>query len=240
MDNPGYIALTRQSGLMREMQAVAHNLANLSTAGYRRESVLFTEYVRRLEGGAPSLSMAAANARHTSNVQGALEASGGPFDVAIEGEGFFLIETPEGERLTRAGAFRPNLAGELVTADGHLVLDAGGAPIFVPPDARNIGIAPDGTISADGAPVAQLGLVRPVDPLTMQREAGVLMRVDGPHEPVEDPAILQGYLEASNVDPMTEMARMIAVSRAYELGQTFLDREDERIRAVITTLGRSA
>lgn len=239
MDNPGYIALTRQSGLMREMQAVAHNLANMSTAGYRREGVLFTEFVQRLEGGAESLSMAAANARHTSAAQGALEATGGTFDAAIEGEGFFQVQTPDGERLTRAGAFRPNLAGELVTADGHRVLDAGGAPIFVPPDAQSVGIAADGTISADGAPVAQLGVVRAVDPLSVQREAGVLMRVDGPVEPVEDPSVLQGYLEASNVDPMSEMARMIAVSRAYELGQAFLEREDERIRGVIQTLGRS-
>ena len=238
MDNPGYIALTRQSGLMREMQAVAHNMANMSTTGYRRESVLFTEFVRRMEGGAPSLSMAAANARHTSGTQGALEATGGPFDLAIEGEGFFLVDTPQGDRLTRAGSFRPNLAGELVNPDGHLVLDAGGAPIFVPPDARGIGVAADGTVSADGLPVAQIAVVRPVDPLTLRREAGTLMVVDGPFEPVFEPAVLQGFLEASNVDAIAEMARMMEVTRAYEMGQGFLDREDERIRAVVQTLGR--
>ena len=239
MDNPAYVILTRQSGLMADMQSVAHNMANLATAGYRREGVLFSEYVRRLEGGAPSLSMAAATVRHTSSLPGALEATGGSFDVAIEGDGFFQVETPQGERLTRAGAFRPNLAGELVTADGHRVLDDGGAPIFVPPDARGIGIAADGTISADGLPLGQLAVVRPVEPLTMRREAGVLMVVDGPVEPVPEPAVVQGYLEGSNVDAMAEMARMVAVSRAYEMGQSFLDREDERIRAVVQTLGRA-
>jgi len=239
MDNSGYIVLTRQSGLMRDMQAVAHNIANLSTTGYRREGVVFSEYVRALEGGMPSLSMAHANARHVSAQQGALEATGGVFDLAIEGEGFFLVETPEGERLTRAGAFRPNEASELVTPDGHRVLDAGGAPVFVPPDARSYGIAADGTLSADGAPVAEIGVVRPVDPVSLRREAGTLFRVDGDIEPVEAPRIVQGYLEGANIDPVLEIARMIEVQRAYELGQSFLDREDERIRAVVQTLGRS-
>ncbi len=239
MDNAAYVVLSRQSGLMADMQAVAHNMANLSTAGYQREGVLFAEYVRAMEGGAPSLSQAAATVRHTFNHAGALESTGGSFDVAIEGEGYFQVQTPDGERLTRNGSFRPNLAGELVTPDGHLVLDEGGGPIFVPPDARSIGIAADGTISADGLPLGQLSVVRPVDPLTLRREAGVLMRIDGPVEPVPEPAVVQGFLEGSNVDPMFEMARMISVSRAYEMGQSFLDREDERIRAVVQTLGRS-
>ena len=239
MDNAAYVILSRQSGLMADMQAVAHNMANLSTAGYQREGVLFAEYIRAAEKGAPSLSQAAATVRHTFTHGGALEATGGSFDVAIEGEGYFQVQTPEGERLTRNGSFRPNMAGELVTPDGHLVLDEGGAPIFVPPDARSIGIAADGTMSADGLPLGQLAVVRPVDPLTLRREAGVLMRIDGPVEPVPEPAVVQGFLEGSNVDPMFEMARMISVSRAYEIGQTFLDREDERIRAVVQTLGRA-
>ena len=237
MDNPGYITLTRQSGLMREMQAVANNIANSSTTGFRREGLVFAEHVRRIDGAA-SLSMAHATARMTSALQGALEATGGPFDMAIEGEGFFLLETPEGERLTRAGAFRPNEASELVNPDGFRLLDAGGAPVFVPPDARSYGLAADGTLSADGAPVAQVGLVRPVDPLTLSRAAGTLFTAEA-IEPVEDPRIVQGHLEASNVEPVAEIARMIAVQRAYELGQSFLEREDERIRSVVQTLGRS-
>jgi flagellar basal-body rod protein FlgF len=238
MDNAGYIALTRQSGLMREMQAVANNIANISTTGFRREGVVFAEHVRALEGRNPSLSMASAAGRLSSPVQGALQGTGGALDVAIEGQGFFLVETPEGERLTRAGAFMPNEAGELVNPDGHRVLDAGGAPIFVPPDARGIGIATDGTISADGAPLAQLAVVRPVDPLTLTRGAGVLFAAASGVEPVEEAVVLQGHLEASNVQPVPEIARMIAVQRAYELGQSFLEREDDRIRMVVQTLGR--
>jgi flagellar basal-body rod protein FlgF len=148
-----------------------------------------------------------------------------------------MVETPQGERLTRAGHFTPNAESETGHARWLSAARPGGAPVFVPPDARQISVAADGTLSADGLPVTQIGLFRPADPNEMQREAGVLFRADSGVEPIEDGRILQGHLEESNVDPLTEIARMIEVSRAYELGQTFLDREDERIRGVIRTLG---
>ena len=131
MDVPGYTALTRQSGLMREMQAIANNIANASTSGFRREGVIFSEYVNRLDG-APSLSMARASARNIDLTQGELSDTGGSFDFAIEGEGFFLVETPRGNRLTRMGSFTPSAEGELVNPDGYRLLDQGGAPVFVP------------------------------------------------------------------------------------------------------------
>ncbi len=238
MENAGYTSLTRQSGLMREMQMIAHNIANSSTQGYRSENLVFSEHVRRLEGGdAPSLSMAKGDTRFSSNLQGAIEATGGQFDFAIEGEGYFLVETPDGEALTRAGNFTPSAEGELVTPDGLRVLDAGGAPIFVPPDAR-IAVASDGTISADDRPVAQMGLWRPGDPADLQRREGVLFDLTAPPEPVENGVILQGHLEGSNVDAVSQIARMIEVQRAYEMGQSLLEKEDGRIRNVLTTLGR--
>ncbi|MCL4675581.1 MAG: flagellar hook-basal body complex protein [Pararhodobacter sp.] len=238
MDNTSYTTLTRQSGLMREMQVLANNIANLSTTGFRREGVLFSEYVRQLDRGEPPLSMAAANARQTYLTQGALTMTGGQLDLAIEGDGFFLIETPDGERLTRAGHFATNAAGEMVTPDGHRLLDIGGAPVFVPADAGQISIARDGTVSADGQPLGQIGLVRPEDPAELSRASGVLHMTTGPLVPVTDAALLQGFLEESNVNPISEMARMIEVQRAYESGQKFLDREDERIRNVVQTLSR--
>lgn len=238
MDNASYAMLTRQSGLRRELQVIAHNVANLSTTGFRREGLIFSEFVRRLDDGEAPLSMAAANARQTFLVQGGLTMTGGSFDLAIEGEGFFRVETPEGERLTRAGHFTPNAEGELVTPDGHRLLDLGGAAIFVPADAGQIAIARDGTLSADGQPLAQIGLVVPEDPSALSRASGVLHAVEGETLPVDSPVILQGFLEDSNVNPIAEMARLIAVQRAYESGQKFLESEDQRIRNVVQTLGR--
>ena len=236
MDAAGYATLNRQSGLMREMGIVANNIANSSTTGFRREGVVFSEYVSALDQD-PSLSMAYANGRHVDLSQSTLSQTGGQFDFAIQGGGFFLIDTPQGQRLTRAGSFTPNDAGELVTADGYSVLDAGGAPIFIPPDAKGVGLAADGTLSTNGQPIAQVGLWQPSDPLTLKHQAGTMFAADAV-EPAEGATILQGQLEDSNVEPVSEIARMIEVQRAYELGQKFLDAEDERVRGVIQALGR--
>jgi len=238
MENATYTALTRQDGLMREMRIVANNIANLSTTGFRTEGVVFAEHVKSLGPDDPSLSMATASVRETLMAQGALVQTGGSFDLAIEGDGFFLVETPGGERLTRAGSFTPNQDGDLVTPEGFRVLDAGGAPVFVPQGAGPVGVAPDGTISAGGQPVGQVGIVRPLNILGMVREDGVRFRADDGFEPDLDSRMLQGFLENSNVDPVLEISRMIEVQRAYELGQSFLDKEDERIRAAIRALGQ--
>ncbi|QYK41579.1 MAG: flagellar hook-basal body complex protein [Paracoccaceae bacterium] len=236
MDAAVYATLTRQSGLMREMQIVANNIANQSTAGFRREGTVFAEHVARLDDG-PSLSMAHATARHVDLTQGGLTQTGGAFDLAIQGDGFFLVETPQGQRLTRAGAFSPDAQGELVTADGYRLLDIGAAPVFLPPDAGPVGIAADGTVSAGGQPLARIGLWAPSDPVALRHQSGLLFD-GGVLQPVDGAAILQGFLEDANVNPVAEIARMIAVQRAYELGQAFLDNEDRRVRAVTQTLGR--
>ncbi len=237
MENATYTVLTRQSGLMREMAAVANNIANASTTGFRKESVIFAEHISRLDNGAPSISMASASARDTLDRQGALAETRGPFDLAIEGPGFFVVETPQGERLTRAGHFMPNGEGDLVTAEGHRVLDAGGAPVFVPQGVGPIGIGADGTISAEGQPIGQIGIVMPDDPIGLVRESGTRFRADGGWAEAPEGRVLQGFLEQSNVNPIHEITRMIEVQRAYELGQSLLDKEDERIRGVLQALG---
>ena len=149
----------------------------------------------------------------------------------------FQIETPAGERLTRAGSFTPSQNGELVTNDGHRLLDQGGVPVFIPPDAGQVAVAQDGTVSAGGVPIARIGLWQPSDPLSLQHQSGTLFSASA-IEPAEGGIILQGFLEDSNVNPVMEIARMIAVQRAYELGQSFMDQEDKRMRGVIDTLGR--
>lgn len=236
MDAAGYTTLGRQSGLMREMQVVANNIANLSTTGFRREGVIFAEHVARMEDG-PSLSMANGNARMVDLGQAGVSQTGATYDLAIQGDGFFLIETPNGQALTRAGSFTPSATGELVTDEGDRLLDQGGSPVFIPPNARMVAVAEDGTVSADGQPIAKLGLWAPADPTALRHQSGTNFTADD-LAPVEGGTILQGFLEDSNVEPVSEVARMIEVQRAYELGQKFLDAEDTRIRGVIQTLGR--
>lgn len=238
MENSVYTTLNRQTGLLRELQTVAQNIANMATTGYRREGIVFSEFVADTGEDSPSLSLANAHARVSDLSQGSLFQSGGSFDIAIEGSGFFLLSTPEGERLTRAGSFTPTADGILAAPDGAPLLDSGGAPIFVPQDARAIAVGADGTLSADGLPLAQIGVWEPADPLMMSRREGVRFDPGGDVVPVEAAKILQGFLEKSNVDPVREFTRMIEVQRAYELGQSFLDREDERVRATIRAIGQ--
>lgn len=240
MDNAGYTTLTRQSGLLREMQTVANNLANMSTTGFRREGVIFSEFIQDTEPGHHSLSMATARIGVTSAIQGTLTQTGGTFDLAIEGDGYFQVGTPEGPMLTRAGNFVTSLAGEIVTPDGMQLLDAGGAPVIVPVGARDLSVAADGTVSANGLPIAQIGLWQPADPIDLTRRAGVRFQLETPPVPANEGAgrIVQGFLESSNVNPVTEITRMIEVQRAYELGQGFLDKEDERIRSMLRSINR--
>lgn len=238
MDVSSYTTLTRQSGLLREMDVIANNMANISTTGFRREGLIFSEFVQSLEAEDPSLSMAYANVRAFDRDQGPLEQTNGRFDFAIEGDGFFLLQSGEEQVLTRAGSFTPNENGELSAPDGAILLDNGGAPIFVPPDGQSYSLAADGTFSVDEIPISQIGLYLPFDPTGLVRREGTRFAADDGFVAAEGASILQGFLEGSNVDAVSEIARMIAVQRSYELGQTFLDKEDERLRSVFELMTR--
>lgn len=238
MESTGYVTITRQRGLQREMQVLANNIANSATTGFRAEGMIFSEYVKSVSGR-PSLSMGQGNVGRTSLEQGGMKLTGGTFDFAIEGDGYFLVQTPQGDRLTRAGAFSPDATGQLVTPDGYPVLDAGRAPLFVPTGAGELAVSSDGTLSVDGAPVGQMAIVTPTAPRELIREDGVMFIAEDGDVPAETARVMQGYLEGSNVNPLSELARMIDVQRAYELGQSFLKTEDERMRAAVKTLTQS-
>ncbi len=250
MDNSSYINLNRQSGLLREMSVIANNIANISTTGYRREGVIFSEYVRQI-GAQPAggeiaasleqnVSMGGAGAHFVDFTNGSLTKTGGNYDFAIDGDGFFLIDTPDGERLARAGRFMTNGDGMLITSDGNNVLDEAGAPIQIPPDVGLFAVAGDGSMSADGNPLGKIGVVM-APPEALLRSGGNLWQVrDGQgFEPIETPRILQGFLEGSNVEPILEIARMIEVQRAYEAGQQLLDIDNDRISKIIRTISQS-
>ncbi|SHH64113.1 flagellar hook-basal body complex protein [Marivita hallyeonensis] len=235
MESTGYVTLARQSGLMREMETIAHNMANAATTGFRQQGLVFSEYVHAVEGG-HSLSMAAARVKKTSTAQGILTQTGNTLDLAIEGSGYFQVETPDGVRLTRAGAFNVSSEGDIVSSDGHRVLDLGGAPINVPPGELSVQVAADGTVSAGERLLGQIGIVEPEKGADLIREAGVLFRTDAPLSPSTDGKILQGHLEGSNVDAISQLTRMIEVQRAYEMGQKLLDMDHERSKATLETL----
>ena len=220
---------------MREMNLVANNIANSATTGYRQQGLIFSEYLTNGVGKAP-VSMANGNVERTSFLQGAFKQTGNPLDLAIEGDGFFLIDTPRGERLTRSGNLILSTEGSLITHQGFAILDEARSPVFVPPDAKEINVAADGTLSADGEILGQIGLMKPIEPQDMTREDGVKFAFLGAVTPAENNRVLQGFVEKSNTDPLQQIARMIEVQRAYEMGQSFLTAEDERIKKAIDVL----
>jgi flagellar basal-body rod protein FlgF len=232
-----YVTLSRQSGLMNEMRLVANNIANANTTGYRQQGLVFSEFIRDVPNN-PSLSMSRAEARNTSLQQGVLTETGGSFDFAIEGDGFFMVETPKGNRLTRAGSFTPNAEGDLVAADGSRVLDSNGSPVFIPQDAASIDIGSDGTLSVNGQLLGQIGVYRVDEPKDLVREGNTRFRPEGDVQAVDEPVVLHRFLEGSNVNAMHQVTRLIEIQRAYELGQSFLETEDERVRGALKALMR--
>jgi flagellar basal-body rod protein FlgF len=222
---------------MSEMRTIAQNIANSSTVGYRAESLVFSEYIKA--SGEESVSMATARSRFIDTSQGVLDKTGGVFDFAIEGDGFFRIETDNGERLTRAGNFALNVDGEMVTTEGYRVLSADAAPIVIPPGEGRIRVSGDGEISTAQGVIGQLGVAE-VDPKSLRREGDNLFSSTAAIQPAENPRVAHGFLEKSNANPIEDVSRMIEVQRAYELGKGMMDREHERVTKLIQTIGRSA
>ena len=122
--------------------------------------------------------------------------------------------------------------------DGYRVLDSNGAPVFIPPDAASIDVGSDGTFSVDGQLLGQLGVYRVEDAKTLTREGSTQFRAEGEIIPVETPNIMHRFLEGSNVNAIEQVSRMVEIQRAYELGQSFLETEDERVRGALKALMR--
>lgn len=234
MTNSIYATISRQDGLLKELQVVANNIANTNTTGYKTDRAIFAEYVMSTGAQTDSLSMGGLAGHSFDFTQGSVKFTGGQFDLAMQGEGFFAVETEAGQRLTRAGAFQVSGDGDLIAPDGAKVLSQGSTPIQIPPDAEGLSIAGDGTISTNGEIIGQVGIFMPNG--QMQRDTDTRFIAAGGTEAAQGASVLQGALEASNVSPVLEMARMIEVQRAYEAGQTVLEQEDQRITQFISTV----
>lgn len=236
VENPGYIALSRQMVLRRQMDMVANNLANLTTPGFKGESMLFVEHLARTEPR-EKISFVRDIATIRDLKAGPMTETGSPFDLAIRGEGYFAIETPEGTRYTRAGGFTPDPDGRIVSAQGFALLDDGGAPITIPVDALSVAVARDGTISTDQGELGRVQVVRFDNQQALKRQANSLYDAAGQAAlPVEQPDVQQGKLESSNVAGVVEMTRLVATVRSYEAAAKLANNEHERQRRAIDAL----
>lgn len=238
MESPTYIALSRQSALRRQLDVVAHNVANMNTPAFKAQRVLFQEFLAKTAFG-KELSMAQDFATLRDTRPGPLTRTGNPLDLALHGNGYFVVETLDGPRYTRAGAFQLDAERQLVDRNGLPVLDENDRPIVVPEGALEITVQDNGTIATENGPVARLKLVTFADEQRL-RELGADLYVTDqePQAADETVRVVQGMLEESNVQPIAEMTRMIEIQRQYASTQRLIETEHERQRQAITKLAR--
>ncbi|MFQ3610414.1 MAG: flagellar basal-body rod protein FlgF, partial [Fimbriimonadales bacterium] len=224
----------------KAQDVLANNLANLNTTGFKADRPVFQAvYERQIyrwegNGSAPIGSLSAGallSTTFTDFQPGALQITGNPLDVAIEGNGFFAIQTPQGVRYTRQGAFQLNAEGTLTTREGYPVLSQQGQPIRVP-RAASLVIGEDGTLQANGTPIARLQIVQ--GELTKSPDGYFV----GNATPAPTVRLVSGALEMSNVNMVREMVSMIELIRAYESHQRVVQTHDETLGRAINDLAR--
>ncbi len=240
MENSLTIALARQSVLGRQMDVIATNLANLETAGFKAENMIFTEIQEQTaEGEFLSLVHDVGFVRDLS--EGPMVGTQSPLDLAISGQGYFVVDTPDGERYTRHGVFQLDDRGQIVTTEGNPLLNSGGAPITMPLDTSTITITRDGTVSADAQEIGKIKLVSFENPQALSKVgSGLYEAID--QSPTTDPnsEILQGMVENSNVKGVVEMTRMVDTVRSYQAAANLADTEHKRILNAIEALVSTA
>ncbi len=221
-----YTSISGKVAVTKQMELIANNLANASTTGYKAERPLFEKALstqNKLLSSSLRKDIAAPNNLSTESfiqlrgsfsdlTQGAIETTSNPLDVAIDGPGFFVVQTEAGERYTRAGNFRLDDQNRLVTQNGDPVQGSGGDITIT---GANINVASDGTVVADGVTVGQLRLVT-FDSTQSRREGGQLFSASGGATDIVSPKVQGGALEGSNVNAVRELTDMIMASRLFE------------------------
>ncbi|WP_430420067.1 flagellar basal-body rod protein FlgF [Phenylobacterium sp.] len=243
MENALYVGLSRQMILRREMEIIANNIANMDTNGFKVESMIQktdpSEPAVTLGGPRP-VKFVAPDGVARDFGQGVLTRTGGELDMAIEGKGFFQVQTPQGPRFTRDGRFTTDTTGRLVTQGGHAVLDASGGEIIINPEKGQVAVAADGSMSQGNEAVGKVGVYTFTNPGALEKAGDNLFR-NGSNlaaNPATESKLRQGFLEGSNVRPVLEITRMVEVSRAYESTTKMMESEAELSRRSVERLGR--
>ncbi|MFN3594034.1 MAG: flagellar basal-body rod protein FlgF [Thiobacillaceae bacterium] len=245
MDRVIYIAMTGAREVTRQQAAVAHNLANVSTHGFKQELNVFRA-LPVVGEGARTRAFVLETTPRTDFSAGAIQQTGRPLDVAVRGAGWIAVQGPDGrEAYTRMGQLQVGQNGILQTVSGHIVLGDGG-PIAVPPD-QEVAIAPDGTVSAipvgeNRNAVAIAGRIRLVNPpeaeLTRGQD-GLFRTRDGRPAPADaNVKLAVGALETSNVNPAEALVQMISLARQFELQMRLIRSADDNARAADKLIAR--
>ncbi|NOZ25525.1 MAG: flagellar hook basal-body protein [Nitrospirae bacterium] len=219
-----------------ELSLTARNIANASTAGYKKERTSFSSYLlpfsRTVSG--PERIMVESGRTVTDFSPGQFIETGNPLDVAIEGDGFFVLE---GDRYTRRGDFRLDRDGYLINIDGLKVIGADDAPVQLPPGMVDIG--PGGEISVNGTAAGRLKIVDFAKPYGLVKTGDATYTAPAESEPrAAFPRLLSGVVEGSNVNVIKEMVAMIKTTREFESYQKMIQAFDSAASKALNEIGR--
>lgn len=251
MENVSYIALSRQKTLRSMMETLSQNMANMNTTGYKEHRMMFTDWVAKNNDapfrGERQISLVQDISQYRNTTVGNIEHTNRPLDVALsQPDMFFAVETPSGTQYTRNGNFTLDPGGQLITNDGYPVLSDAGQPMFFNEADGQIEVKGDGTISTEVGAVGKLQVITVDNVQEMIVSGDTLYRAptddDGSGSDVglrqvDNPGIVQGALEKSNVNPIGAMTQMIDVLRTYQSVTRTLESENERQRNMISKLG---
>jgi flagellar basal-body rod protein FlgF len=237
MDSPSSVALSGQLARDRQMDVLANNIANLSTTAFKGEQVLFAELLSNASGAPVRYVQDAGTVRDWS--QGPLTRTGNSLDVALQGSGFLEVQTTQGIRYTRDGRMKLDSQGQLVTLDGNPVLGDSQSPIALPQGTTSITIGEDGSLTTPTGTAGKLTVVTFDKLQAVAAESNGLYTTEEAPNSAPDTKVVQGMLEESNVQPILEMTRLMATSRAVGMAKSFQDNESDRHKTAIDRLAKT-
>lgn len=242
MENAQLVALSRQSILRKQLDVVANNMANINTTGFKSDSLHFKEYVMptanagAFEPQDQNISYVDMFTTRTNFDHGPIKLTNNDFDLALNSDGFFVVEMEDGtQAYTRSGSFLLDNTGQLITTDGHPVLTDVGPVTFTQEDGL-VEISGDGTISTELGIRGRIQVAEFEDVRALEKIGDTLFKGENPI-PAQGVRMVQGAVEASNVYGITEVTRMIEVTRAYDSTSKIVKDLDELRRQAISTLG---
>jgi flagellar basal-body rod protein FlgF len=241
MQNGLYVALSAQVALERRLDTIAANVANMNTPGYRADGITFEAQVAK--AGENRLSYVTPGSGFISRRSGPLIPTGNSFDVAVQGEGWFAINGPQGVIYTRDGRMKLSETGALENINGLPMLDAGGAPIQLDGAGGPPTISGDGMITQNGRQVSAIGLFTLDPDARLSRAGNSGFTSDKPGQPILDftqNGVVQGSIEGANVNPVEEMTRLISVTRNFDGVNNEITQTENSMTDAIKTLGGAA
>jgi len=243
MNSGMYSALSGNIAAMKRMDIISNNLANVNTPGFKKDKMLFESMLAGntnppvFPQGTTADPILQKDNVYIDYAQGSVAKTGNPFDLAIDGDGFFTVSTPDGQAYTRQGNFHLTADGTLVTADGFPVMGQGGA---IKIQGGNVEIDAKGEVSVDGTPSGTISIVDFPKPYNLTKSAGALFTPSNPQDAPQaaKAGIRQGHLEGSNVEAITEMVQMIETNRYFDACQRVIKGYDDMAAKATTELGR--